>query len=109
MASSIFHRASGVALYAGALGLALWLSAAAFAPEQFATLQGLLANPLGQLALYAMAAAFCYHLANGIRHLVWDLGHGLEPKAANASAWAVIAFGALAPAIFWVLAAMKGG
>jgi succinate dehydrogenase / fumarate reductase cytochrome b subunit len=108
MASSIFHRASGVALYAGALGLAGWLYAAAFLPDAFPALQALLAGPLGQIGLYAIAAAFCYHLANGIRHLIWDLGHGLDPKSANASAWAVIAFGALAPAIFWILAAMKG-
>ncbi len=29
---------------------------------------------------------FCFHFANGIRHLLWDAGIGLERKAARFSA-----------------------
>jgi succinate dehydrogenase / fumarate reductase, cytochrome b subunit len=109
MASSIFHRATGAALYGGALGLAAWFGAAAFAPDLFAQVNALLFSPLGQVALYGLAASLCYHLANGVRHLIWDAGHGLEPKAANSSAWLVIGFGLLAPLGLWALALAKGG
>lgn len=109
MASSIFHRVSGGALYVGALGLGAWFAAAAFSPDLFAAFTGLLLSPVGQVALYGIAAAICYHLANGVRHLIWDLGHGLEPKSANSSAWFVMLFGALAPLALWALAWSKGG
>ncbi len=109
MASSIFHRVSGGGLYFGALGLAAWFAAAAFAPDHFTIVTGLLLSPVGQVVLYGLAAGLCYHWANGIRHLMWDMGHGLTPKAANGSAWLVIAFGALAPLGLWALAMSKGG
>lgn len=109
MATSIFHRATGVALYAGAVGLAAWLAAAAFAPDLFVQAQALLIGPLGQVALYGLAVSLCYHLANGVRHLVWDMGRGLDVKSADASGWFVLAFGFLAPLGFWLLAAAKGG
>jgi succinate dehydrogenase / fumarate reductase, cytochrome b subunit len=96
MATSIFHRASGVALYVGALGVAVWLMAAAAGPGPYGVVQGVLNSPLGFLLLLAFTAAATYHLANGIRHLVWDAGKGYEPKAANASGWFTIAFAVVA-------------
>ena len=48
------------------------------------------------------------HLANGIRHLVWDAGHGLDVKSANASAVLVLAFAVAATVSVWVIAAMPG-
>lgn len=109
MLSSILHRATGVALYVGTLALAKWLIALVFFPDWFPVINDLLLSPLGQLALYGMAASLCYHLANGVRHLIWDLGHGLAPGAASASAWMAIGFGLLAPIGLWALAAAKGG
>jgi succinate dehydrogenase / fumarate reductase, cytochrome b subunit len=40
---------------------------------------------------------------NGVRHLTWDTGHGLERRSARTSGW--IAFlGAIASTgLFWVL------
>ncbi|MEM9656679.1 MAG: hypothetical protein AAGA65_31685 [Actinomycetota bacterium] len=44
------------------------------------------------------------HLANGVRHLVWDAGLGLEKKIANKSGLWVIAFAVLATAATWAIA-----
>ncbi len=33
---------------------------------------------------------FFFHLANGVRHLVWDCGVGFEKAHARASAWLVL-------------------
>ncbi|HRO04515.1 MAG TPA: succinate dehydrogenase, cytochrome b556 subunit, partial [Terricaulis sp.] len=65
MLTSILHRFTGVALYGAALGLALWLMAAAAGPEIFGPLAELLHTPLGQIALYLIVAAAAFHLANG--------------------------------------------
>jgi succinate dehydrogenase / fumarate reductase cytochrome b subunit len=104
MATSILHRASGVALYAGAVGLAIWLGALVAGPEAFAPVAAFLSSLLGQLALYGLTVAISYHFANGLRHLVWDSGAGFAPKAANASGWFVIAFALTAPIGIWALA-----
>jgi succinate dehydrogenase / fumarate reductase cytochrome b subunit len=103
MATSIFHRASGVALYAGALGVAVWLMAAAAGPGPYGVVQDVINSPIGFLAILGFTLAATYHLANGIRHLVWDAGKGLEPKAANASGWFVIGFAVVATAAILIL------
>jgi succinate dehydrogenase / fumarate reductase cytochrome b subunit len=108
MATSILHRASGVALYVGALIAAAWAVSLACGPETYAGFKGLLGSPLGKLVMFGLSAAFFYHLANGVRHLVWDAGHGLDVKSANASAVVVLAFTAAATLATWVIAAMTG-
>ena len=87
MATSILHRATGVALYAGAIVLTIWLGAAATGPGAYETVEGLLLSPLGRLVLFGFTYAGMFHLLSGIRHLIWDTGAGFAPKAA--STWSV--------------------
>ncbi len=103
MASSILHRVTGVGLYGAAVGFALWLMAVAAGPEFYAPVAALLDSPLGQTALYLVVVALAYHLANGIRHLVFDTGAGLTPSDADTSAWFVILFAIAAPLGLWAL------
>jgi succinate dehydrogenase / fumarate reductase, cytochrome b subunit len=104
MATSIFHRASGVALYIGAMVLAGWLGALASGPQAYDTYMGLLTNPLGLLVLFGITAAACYHLSNGIRHLVWDAGKGFSPKTSTTSGWATIICGGVGAVLVFALA-----
>lgn len=108
MLSSILHRASGVALYAAAIGLALWLMAAAAGPDTYAMVDAVLSSWYGQLGLYLIVAALAYHLANGIRHLVFDTGAGLTPSDADTSAWFAILFAIAAPIGMWALLTFGG-
>lgn len=108
MASSILHRVTGVGLYGAAIGLALWLMAAAAGPEVYAPVQMLLLSPIGQIALYLIVAALAYHLANGLRHLVFDTGAGLQPGDADTSAWFAILFAFAAPVGLWALLTFGG-
>ena len=62
-----------------------WFLAAATGPEYFATVNGLLTSWLGDLVLALSLWAVIYHLLNGIRHLMWDFGKGLEIEAARRS------------------------
>jgi succinate dehydrogenase / fumarate reductase cytochrome b subunit len=52
--------------------------------------QRLLGLPPLKLVYAAFLFAFCYHLCAGIRHLVWDTGHGLERAQSQRSAWLVV-------------------
>ncbi len=108
MLTSILHRASGLALYGGALVLAGWVVALAGGPDLFDAYRGLLGSPPGKGILFAVTLAIFYHLANGIRHLVWDCGHGFDVKAANATALAVMVFAVAASVAVWVFAAFSG-
>lgn len=103
MLSSILHRFTGIALYGAAIGLALWLMAAAAGPEAFGKVHDVLSAWYGQVALYLIVAAAAYHLANGIRHLVFDTGAGLEPADADTSAWFAVLFAVAAPIGLWAL------
>lgn len=108
MWTSILHRATGVALYVGALIVAAWAVSLASGPEAYATFKAVLGSPLGKLVMFGLTLAVFYHLANGIRHVVWDLGHGLDVKTANATAVLVFAFTLAATVAVWIIAAMTG-
>lgn len=103
MASSIIHRATGAALYGAAIALAIWVIAAAAGPETYAIVDTVLSAWYGQVAMYLVVAALAYHLANGIRHLVFDTGAGLTPADADTSAWFAILFAVAAPIGLWAL------
>jgi succinate dehydrogenase / fumarate reductase cytochrome b subunit len=90
MALSIIHRITGVAQTTGLALLAFWLMAAASGPVAYARAQGLLGLPLFKLMLASWLLAFVYHLCNGVRHLFWDAGWGLEKSQARRSAWGVV-------------------
>jgi len=108
MLTSILHRVTGVALYVGALILVAWAVSLAAGPDTYATFKGVLGSPVGKLVMLGLTASALYHLANGVRHLFWDAGAGLDIKSANASAVAVFAFTVVATVVVWVIAAMTG-
>ena len=110
MALSIGHRATGLALALGTLLLVWWLVALATGPQAFAAAQGFIGSWLGKLLLLGWSFSLFFHLANGIRHLVWDTGHGYSIKAMNSSSWVVIAASVALTVIAWVagLASMAG-
>jgi len=109
MATSILHRATGIALYVGVLLLAGWVVALASGAEAFDTYRALLGSPLGLVVLFGLTVAFLYHLANGVRHLFWDAGKGFEPKTADMTGWAAIAFGVVAAVLIWIIAFLGMG
>ena len=88
---SISHRASGVFLsVVGAPLLLWWLVAVGSGPEAYNDLIALMDNWLGTLVVAATIVALCYHLLNGIRHLVWDTGRALEIRSAYTLGWLVL-------------------
>lgn len=109
MATSILHRATGMALYVGILVLAGWVVALASGPDAFDAYCALLGSPPGLVVLFGLTVAFLYHLANGVRHLVWDSGKGFEPKTADMTGWAAIAFGLVAGVLIWIIAFLGMG
>lgn len=108
MWTSILHRATGVALYVGGLIVAAWAIALAQGPDHYADFKNLLGSIPGKVVLFGLTVCVFYHLANGIRHLVWDSGRGLDVKSANASSVLIFAFAAAATLATWGIASMTG-
>jgi succinate dehydrogenase / fumarate reductase cytochrome b subunit len=105
MASSILHRVTGVGNYLGIVLVVAWLFATAVGPDLYEPLAGLIGSIWGQLILFGFTLSVCYHLLNGLRHLVMDTGKGYPPKFASFTAGLVIVL-AVALAVAIVLAAV---
>jgi succinate dehydrogenase / fumarate reductase cytochrome b subunit len=106
MTLSILHRISGVWMALGLFALVAWLCGAAAGEGAYARTTAVLGSAFGKVLLLSWLAAFCYHFVNGLRHLAWDAGIGLEKRSARSSARvaviaALIAFGVTAYLLFW--------
>ncbi|MEZ5938789.1 MAG: succinate dehydrogenase, cytochrome b556 subunit [Hyphomonadaceae bacterium] len=109
MLGSILHRVTGVGNYIGAILAVGWLFAAASGRETYDKFADIMATPLGQLVLFGFTLSVCYHLINGLRHLVLDSGAGFEPKSASVTAWVVLVLSVVAAAAVWIFAGLVPG
>ena len=103
MTLSILHRITGVAMSVGFIVFVLWLEAIAYDAVSFDAVMNVLRSFVGQLMLFGWCFALFFHLANGIRHLVWDTGRLFEKSQADASAWVVLIVAVVMTAAYWLL------
>ena len=109
MALSILHRMTGVALAVGTLLIVGWLLALAEGPERYLSYQNFFSHWFGRLLLLGWTWAVFYHLCNGIRHLIWDAGQGLELNVAAASGYIVGGASIIFTVISWIAAYISMG
>jgi succinate dehydrogenase / fumarate reductase cytochrome b subunit len=102
MVMSIVHRATGIAVTVGLLGLTWWLTALASGPDAFATVQAALDNILGGLILFGFTFALFLHAATGVRHLIWDWGYGLNKHAATQTSYWLIGIAVALTLLTWL-------
>lgn len=102
MTVSILHRMTGSALYFGTLLIAWWLIAAATSESQFNIASAVFGSWFGQLVLFGYTWVLIHHMLGGIRHLIWDTGHGLEKHTASRLAWANIAGSIVLTVLVWI-------
>jgi len=103
MALSITHRITGVGLVGGTLLIAWWLIAAAAGPDAFATAQAFIGSWFGLLLMFGWTWALFFHLANGIRHLVWDAGYAFELQNAERGAYIVAGASVVLTLLAWII------
>ena len=103
MASSIIHRATGIANYVGAVAIAIWFILLALGAEGAVAFlfEGWMAW-VTRFGLIALTYSVSYHWLNGLRHLFWDIGKGFDPKGSNRRS-VMILLGAVIPtALLWL-------
>ena len=88
---SITHRLTGFAL-----SLVILLSPAilyflTLSKDSHTLVMNLFQNGFVKLVLFLAIFGLSYHLCNGIRHLAWDAGYGLDLDSSYKSGYAVVA------------------
>jgi succinate dehydrogenase / fumarate reductase cytochrome b subunit len=102
MSLSILHRITGGFLGLGLIALAYWFISMANGPEAYGSASNVLGNPLGLLVLVGWTFAFLFHLLNGVRHLVWDSGHGFEKAERRGGGWFAVVAAAVLTLGVWI-------
>ena len=105
--TSILHRITGFALSFGLILLCWWLWAAAYNPRALKDFYGFTGSWFGIAMLFGWSVAFYYHLANGIRHLIWDTGRMLKVEDAYKGGYAVLGFTFGAVLGTWIYIALE--
>ena len=111
MLMSIAHRISGAANAIGFLLLAWWLVAIAAGPEAYAQVsQPSSEASRGACSSFMFSWSLIHHMLGGIRHLIWDTGHGLDKVSIELFAWATIIGSTVLTVLVWVAGYwLKGG
>ena len=109
MMMSIVHRITGAALYFGMLLIAWWLIAAASGPNAYGNFEWFMGSLIGRLMLFGYTWALLHHMLGGIRHLIWDTGHGLEPAEREILTIAALVGSISLALILWVVGYLAMG
>ena len=84
------------AVVTGLCALVYWIASAAAGEGAYARVHAMFGQWWFRVLLLSWLAAYCYHFCNGIRHLAWDAGWGLEKTQARRTAKVVMAVAVLA-------------
>ena len=104
---SILHRGTGIVLFGGSILWCFWFVSLAASRDTYHQAQALLLSPLGLFIVLGWSFSFFYHLCNGIRHLLWDIGIGYEMSTVRKTGWTVIFSSVLLTGITWAMGFMK--
>lgn len=105
MTMSIVHRATGSLLYIGTALLAIWLVALASGPSAYERVSWFFGSILGRLILFGYTWVLMHHMLGGVRHLVWDFGHGMEPGTRRNMARFTLVGSVALTILIWIVAA----
>ena len=109
MVTSILHRATGLALVAGMLGMTWGLMALAAGPDRWQVFAERVGSPLGKLVLFGFSWALAFHLINGVRHLLQDAGFGRAIEDFVRSSWVSIIGSVVLVALVWAIVLQQWG
>jgi len=100
---SVIHRGTGVVLTLGLILLSMVLASIASGESAWASVNWLISSWFGYLVLIAFTATLYYHFCNGIRHLFWDVGKGLDLESAKKSTALVLIATVVLTVFTWVI------
>jgi succinate dehydrogenase / fumarate reductase, cytochrome b subunit len=75
---SISHRITGFLLSVGLIFFVWLVLAISGGEESYAGMQAFMDNMFFRLIYWGFIYALIFHLCHGVRHLIWDAGHGFD-------------------------------
>lgn len=93
--TSISHRISGVVMFAAIPILLYMLSMSLKSEASFEELKVLLSGTFAKLVLWAILAAFTFHVVAGFRHLLMDMDIGENLRSGKIGSVLVMVISAL--------------
>ena len=99
---SILHRGTGLFLVLGTLMVSFWVIALALGHNIFVVYQTWLGSLIGKVLLVFWSFSLFYHWANGIRHLLWDIGWGYDIDRVHMTGWIVVSVSVILTALLWL-------
>jgi len=106
---SILHRLSGLVLFLAAFDFAIWLGSIALGGDAYAGVSRIFSTNILLIIWALVSLSFFYHLLNGIRHLLWDIGKGFEASQVKLTGWLVVFLSLIITALFWYCLLTKFG
>ncbi len=106
---SILHRLSGLVLFLAAFDFAIWLGAIALGGEAYTGVRRFFSTNILLIIWALVSLSFFYHLLNGIRHLLWDIGKGFEEFHVKLTGLLVVFLSVIITALFWYCLLTKFG
>ncbi|AIK96424.1 succinate dehydrogenase, cytochrome b556 subunit [Candidatus Odyssella acanthamoebae] len=101
---SILHRLTGGGLVISLLFFIAWLTSLSISESAYHSFKDFMSSWFGQIVILFSLFGFYYHLANGIRHLAWDYGHGYELSTVRLTGWIVVIFAVCTTLMTWSFA-----
>tara|TARA_B100000989_G_scaffold51264_1_gene34074 strand:+ start:1325 stop:1702 length:378 start_codon:yes stop_codon:yes gene_type:complete len=80
---SIAHRIAGFFLISLLPLITIWLSCIVFGEHTYGIFIKFMSLKISKLVLILICFGFSYHMLNGIRHIFWDFGYGIEIKTSG--------------------------
>ncbi len=106
---SIFHRASGIALFFGLIALVWWIIYLPYMEDpENCVVWRFFSMPLGKAFLIFWSYSLFFHFCTGIRHLFWDFGKGFSIKALHISGWSAVVISIILTTVSWFIALKVG-
>ena len=100
---SITHRIVGVINLLALILMFFWILTFTLGENSYELFLLAINSFFGKFILIGFTWSMSFHIFSGIRHLVWDMGYGLEIKTANISGVLVILSSLVSTIIFWLL------
>lgn len=99
---SILHRFTGMGLILG-LGVMAWaLLALSCGAPSYESFRSFWPTFMGLGLRVILVTSLFYHFFNGVRHLFWDAGQGLDLKSVKASGWFVVVASAVGTILYLI-------
>lgn len=100
---SIMHRITGAGMALAGILTVIWFLGAASGPETFQSVDDFITSWIIGLIMLGSLAMLWYHLCNGIRHLIWDAGHGYEKPAVRRTGIIMLAVAGTMTLVTWII------